>query len=124
MRNVIVYVPRGDQIAASHIVRGSGIVGEPHANSGWIVVYFEGAIYRPENMITYADRVLHAFYRMDERAPTVAKAAVPKDSLIPIGTYEPALRRVFLTGPESEHELAWWLGVEHVDPAELLATHR
>jgi hypothetical protein len=122
LRQIVVYVPADTGDEGLHIARGSGIVGEPKPSSGTVLIYFEGAIYKPVNISTFADRVMHAYYRMTERAPTIAKDRVPVERLIPVGTLDPIRKQVTLTGPESERDLARWLGAENVEPRQLRAS--
>ncbi len=119
MQQIIVYIPREGERATQHIARGSGIVGAPTPPSGMVLIYFEGAIYRQANIVTFADRVRHAHYRMREDAPTIAKSVAPAGSLIALGTFDAQRGIVELTGPESQRDLAAWLATETLDPAEL-----
>jgi hypothetical protein len=120
MRPIVVYVPAMNE--QLHIARGSGIVGEPSASSRTVLIYFEGDTHWPVNISTFADRVMHAYYRMVEHAPTVAKSRVPVSSVIPVGTFDPVREEVTLTGLESERDLARWLGTERVEPYQLRAS--
>jgi hypothetical protein len=117
----VVYVPAGYHPATSLIVRGSGIVGR--LDRGQLAeIYFEGAVFGQINIVTYADRVEHAFGRLEADYPTTAKMVVPRDALIPVGIFLPGERRIELTGPVSEERVARWLGQGdgHLDPIELL----
>jgi hypothetical protein len=124
MQQIIVYIPRTGEPATRHIAQGSGIVGAPTAHSGTVLIYYEGAIYRQANIVTFADRVLHAYYRMTEDAPTTAKAVVPTASLIALGTFDAQGGIVHLTGSESERDLAAWLTTRTLDAAELRVSRR
>ena len=119
MRQIIVYIPREGELATPRIAQGSGIVGAPTPSSDSVLIYYEGAIYRQANMVTFADRVRHAYYRMTERAPTRAKAVIPTALLVAVGTFDAQRGIVELTGSESERDLAVWLAAETLDPAEL-----
>jgi len=119
MQQIIVYIPRQEEPATRRIAQGSGIVGTPAASSDTVLIYYEGAIYRQANIVTFADRVRHAYYRMTEDAPTIAKAVVPAGSLIALGTFDAQRGIVELTGSESERDLAAWLATDTLDPAEL-----
>lgn len=122
MKQIVVYVPAPE--TRLHIARGSGIVGEPSPDSRSVLIYYEGATHKPVNASTLADRVAHAYHQMTQRAPTVAKSRVPTSSVIPVGTYDPATKQVWPTGPESEREFARWLGTERLDPRQLFPSDK
>lgn len=117
----VVYVPAGDHPATSTIAPASGIVGRPDG-SGLTEIYFEGGIYDQVNMASLADRVAHAYGRLAENYPTMARMVVPQDAIIAVGTYVPGERRIELTGPDSESLVARWLthGEQRLDPTELI----
>jgi hypothetical protein len=115
----VVYVPAGGHPATQGIARGSAIVGLPNPGSDEVRIYFEGAIYGQSDMRTLADRVVHAFGRMLEDAPTTATRLVPRDALVAVGTFESRPGRIVLTGEQSAAAVASWLGVPVLDPAEL-----
>ncbi len=118
---IVVYVPAvGAGGGTDGIAPGSAIVGRPKPDGGDTVeVYYEGALYRPANIRTLADRALHAAGRMDQEYPTTAKCEVPRGALVAVGTFDPDLVRIELTGPTSAQAVARWLGVPELDPAEL-----
>lgn len=118
---IVVYVPSGGFAATEGIASKSAIVGRPERGGDHVKIYFEGALYRPENMKTLADRARHAAGRLEQDYPTVAKRLVPREALVAVGTFDPAQGRILLTGPHSEREVARWLGVDELDPAELNA---
>jgi hypothetical protein len=119
MREIILYVPAGGQRATAGIARGSAIVGQPEPGSGDVTIYFEGAIYDPQNVRTLADRAKHAAGRMIEQYPTTATRLVPRDALVVVGTFDLREGCIQLAGPHSERAVADWLGTTQLDPAEL-----
>jgi hypothetical protein len=108
----IVYVPAGDDPAVTSIPAGAGIVGEP-VGDGDVTIYFEvaGAV----NTRTFAQRVRIAYERMTDRAQTTKARLVPRDALVPVGTYSPTRLEVSVTGPRSARRLGDWLGVAELD---------
>jgi hypothetical protein len=120
----VVYVPAPEHPATRTIAPASGIVGRP-GDPGLTEIYFEGAVHGQINMSSLADRVAHAYGRMAENNPTVARMVVPQDAIVAVGTYVPGERRIEPTGPDSEALLARWLthGEQRLDPAELIGRH-
>lgn len=118
-REIVVYVPAGGHPATGGIARGSAIVGVPEPGSEEVRIYFEGALYGQVDMVTLADRAVHAYGRLRERYPTLAKRMVPRVSLVAVGTFDEAGGRIILTGEQSASAVATWLGVPTLDPAEL-----
>jgi hypothetical protein len=112
-----VYVPAPGLL--TEIDRGSGIVGSRQAEDEWLIDY-EGNRYGYANVKTFADRVARAYDRHESRYPTVARMLVHRRSLVRIGSYDPKGRAVVVVGPHQP--LADWLGVEELDPLELLVT--
>ncbi len=86
---IVVYVPAGGSAATDGIASQSAIVGRPEPEGDHVKIYFEGALYRPENMKTLADRALHAAGRLEQDYPTVAKRFVPREALIAVGIFDP-----------------------------------
>jgi hypothetical protein len=121
MRQIVVFVPAREHAESLHIARGSGIVGEPKPSKQRVLIYFEGATERPVHMSRFADRVAAAYRQMSAASPTLSKAVLPTSALIAVGTYEPQRREVQLTGRDSEEELARWLRMPQLDPAQLYA---
>lgn len=119
MREIVLYIPVGGHPATADIARGSAIVGTPHAGSDEVEIYFEGADFDQEGMRTLADRAVHAAGRMLEGYPTRSVKVVPREALVAVGTFSPRERRIVLTGPGSERDVAAWLGTLHLDPVEL-----
>lgn len=117
-REIVVYLPNAGGSATAGIARGSAIVGQPKLGFDWVTIYFEGGIYGQENLGTLADRANQAAGRMIERAATAVRV-VPREVLMPVGTFDLHRRHITLTGPHSEGALAEWLGVVQLDPAEL-----
>jgi hypothetical protein len=118
-REIVVYVPAGGHPDTEGIARGSAIVGLPEPGSGEVRIYFEGALYGQVNMVTLADRAVHAVGRPRERYPTLARRMVPRAALVAVGTFDEAAGRIILTGEQSAATVATWLGVPTLDPAEL-----
>jgi len=118
-REIVVYVPAGGDPATAGIARGSAIVGVPDPGTEEVRIYFEGAVHDAVNMVTLADRAVHACGRMRERYPTIAKRVVPREALVAVGTFDEAGGRILLTGEQSASAVATWLGVPTLDPAEL-----
>jgi hypothetical protein len=83
-------------------------------------IYYEGAIYGQVGMRRLADRVRHAHGRLSTAYPTRAVRLVPPEALVAVGTFDADVGRIVPTGPDSEREMAAWLGNERLDQAELL----
>jgi hypothetical protein len=60
-----------------------------------------------------ADRAIHAYWRMRERYPTVAKMTVPAHDLVRVGTLDPE-RGVIRDEFDARTALLAWLGIEDV----------
>jgi hypothetical protein len=118
-REIVVYLPTGGHPATEGIARGSAIVGLPEPGAEEVRIYFEGALYEQSNMVTLADRAVHACGRLRERYPTLAKRMVPRAALVVVGTFDETGGRIILTGDQSASAVATWLGVPTLDPAEL-----
>lgn len=118
-REIVVYLPAGGHPATEGIARGSAIIGVPEPGAEEVRIYFEGALYEQVNMVTLADRAVHACGRLRERYPTIAKRMVPRSALVAVGTFDEAAGRIILTGEQSAAAVATWLGVPTLDPAEL-----
>ncbi len=118
-REIVVYLPAGGHPATEGIARGSAIVGVPEPGAEEVRIYFEGALYGQVNMVTLADRAVHAHGHLRERYPTIAKRMVPRGALVAVGTFDEAAGRIILTGDQSAAAVATWLGVPALDPAEL-----
>ena len=54
-----------------------------------MTISFEGNLYGAINLQGYEQRVEHAAARMITRYPTIAKALVPADDLVAVGTFSP-----------------------------------
>lgn len=113
-----VYLPV-DQTVLDHIDRGSGIVGVEDGER--ILLYFEGNRFGYANVVTFADRVMIAAGRMQERYPTIARMSVEVDSVRKVGRYDGS-RRISLVGEEID-SLAAWIGCPvHALPNEMQVT--
>lgn len=132
MEAINVYVPASghrpwDVMEAGRFLGidpGSGIVGTEQALTAGVervLVHYEGARYGQANMVTFADRVYHAWGRMSEDYPTSAKAWLPSDMLTQVGLFYPERGVVELL--DGRGELAAWLGLEEIHPTELLCSH-
>jgi len=99
-----VYVP-GPNCPIS-IVDGSGIVGCRHKGD-LIEIYFEGNIYGASELRPHLARVRHAYFRMREHYPTVARAVVPATELTHVGYYDEVSDELHIT---NQPELDRWLG--------------
>jgi len=118
-REIVVYLPAGGHPATEGIARGSAIVGVPEPGAEEVRIYFEDALNGQVNMVTLADRAVHAYGRLRKRYPTIAKRMVPRGSLVAVGTFDEPAGRIILTGEQSAAAVATWLGVPTLDPAEL-----
>lgn len=92
MEEVHVYVPVLGRLP--EIRRGSGIVGGPPDDHGWVLIDYEGKLYGAENLRTFADLVAHAHDRQRTSYPTVARQAVPAYHLLAVGRFAPETGRV------------------------------
>lgn len=111
--------------ALAHVLPGSGMVGTPMGDGARWVVDYEGNRNRSDNIITFADRVLHAAGRHPGQSspngyPTIARAVVLADAVVMIGEWDPVAGEVVLLDG-GEAALARWLGTPTVAPTELLA---
>jgi hypothetical protein len=118
-REIVVFLPVSDLGATTEIAAGSAVLGRPEPGCDEVEVYFEGNLHGAVNMATLADRALHAAGRMVHDYPTVAKMTVPRAALVAVGTFDPRAAKIELTGPDSERAVAFWLGAQELDPAEL-----
>src|SRR5262245_35255897 len=86
-----VFVPTRDISSRAwlgHVRRGSGIVGQYDGGAERVLLHFEGNLYDAFNIVTYADRVIHAAGRLLMDYPTVAKAKVPPAMIVRVGTFD------------------------------------
>lgn len=72
-----------------------------------VLVYFESNRLGASNIVTYADRCLHAAGRAAMNYPTVAKASLPASELVHAGTYD--LLRQVVTSVTNAPALKEWL---------------
>jgi len=114
-----VFVPRAGDDAARVIRAGSGIVGAPVPGAERVLVYYQDAVRGSPQMSRLAGRVFHAHARLLERAPTVARMAMPRASLVEVGVFDPPSATIAPIDERSEAALAAWLGSDVLDPAEL-----
>lgn len=105
----IVYVPR--EGAAHGIADASAIVAAVDADATDLVkVYYEGNLYKAENLKDFEDRVRIAAGRQADRAPTVAFRWFPRTELREVGRYDHDVGRV--TTLSEADALKAWLGDE------------
>jgi hypothetical protein len=115
----VVYIPVTGE-AQAVVAPGSGVVGELRED-GSLRLDFEGNTYGSPALERYANRVLKAAARQAQGYPTRARVEVAPESALAIGEFDSGEQVIRLTGPDSERLLAEWLGVEAVDPGELIA---
>ena len=101
---------------ATTVVPKSAIVGSD-TDDEYIVVDFEGAIYGPVNIKTYADRARHAAGRHITRYPTIARMRVARNDLTQVGWIDE--QGGITLFDETRGAVAAWLGVEQIAPEEL-----
>ena len=105
------------------IYSGSGIVAIAQPSGGYILD-FEGNRYGAVNLVRYGDRVHNALGRQQVRYPTAARHYVKDLSEYQvIGRFNANLGHVeLLDAPGIVDALQSWLGVEHLEGAELEAS--
>lgn len=87
-----LYVPRSDSHLTRMIDPGSAVVGEPLDDISRVAISFEGNRYG--SMRDFDEMVLHATDRLVTRYPTVARAWVLEDELVPVGLVDRDTRQV------------------------------
>lgn len=89
----ILFVPR--ELKHALFAPGSAILSsvEEAANPA-VIVYYEGNLYRFDNIKTFADKAMHAADRQSQRYPTSAMACIDREDLIEVGTYDLAQQRI------------------------------
>lgn len=114
-----MYLPVSTAVPVATIVaRGSAIVGPAASeDAAHLTVDYEGAVYGQVNLKTYADRARQAAGRHLSRSPTSARLVVARSDLRQIGWFDPT--KGIMLFNEMREEVASWLGVEIIDPAEL-----
>ena len=111
-----IMVPATNSPWSQVVDPGSAIVcaidehGVPITNDDRVLVYFESNRYGASNMATFVDRATIATSRLHDRAPTVAKAVVPKDEIILVAWFSSANRWIEEITPEAGELLAEWQG--------------
>jgi hypothetical protein len=113
MTDIDVFLP-SEQLA-SVIDRGSGVVGTTGA-AGRYTLDYEGNRFGASNVVTFADRVSVAAGRHLEKYPTVARASVPLDEVLRVGTFDTETGVVDLGAgdvgeDEARHLVAQWCGL-------------
>lgn len=84
--SVLVWVPAPHAAIRAIIKPGSAIVGI-NTGDGRVMCFYEGNLYGAVNLVEFKDKVACAAGRLKHDYPTIAKAWVPKDDLVPVGTY-------------------------------------
>jgi len=74
---------------------------------------------RAERNSTLADRAVYACGRMVDDYPTAAAMSVPRNALVPVGTFDPSTSEILVTGDQSAAAVAEWLDMRQLDPSEL-----
>lgn len=133
MGPLTVYVPRGESLLRAVIKQGSGIVGTPvrdwfhnqhedpeDAEADRIVIDYEGNLYGAANVVTFADRVLHAAGRHQAVYPTAARSVVKKDELVAVAEWDGACVNL-LADESAMAALADWLG-QKIERSELISS--
>lgn len=110
-RELLVFVPRSGVPAERMIDAGSAIVGADVRADGNVEVYYEGNRLGAENLRRYEDRLLVAGGRLAQRYPTIARALVPADDLVLVGTLDAGTWR-FAPHTHAESEIARWVGAD------------
>jgi hypothetical protein len=98
-------------VAPRSAIVGTGQDPEPGLLPKMIVVYYEGNLYGAVNMVTFADRAMHAYYRLRDHYPTVAMMAVPRSQVVQAATLYPEHGRVEVKNAEQQVRLTRWLGL-------------
>lgn len=113
MPNAPVYIPQGTP--AVKVLPGSALVGGQTLKNDRVVVYFEGNKHQIPDLRRFVARVGLAYGRMNQKAPTVAKAAFEPADLLQVGEYDPVRLAVSVHGTENLVQLGAWIGklVEH-----------
>lgn len=117
-----VFIPAEGAAWISLVDARSGIVGSPAPewfdyddDIGKHVIDFEGNRYGAANMVTYADRVHHAYGRHTEHYPTVARLVVSDESLEQVGWFYVAERRIEVEDGLALTHLCRWLELGHAE---------
>jgi hypothetical protein len=112
-----VYVPHEEAPAGKTIARGAGIVGSPAGewhpsdsslSDGRLTVDYEEPG-RYANIITFADRVYHAYDRQLSRYPTHKRMWILERELVKVGIFYPTHGRVEVTDGQALYSLLRWL---------------
>jgi hypothetical protein len=114
-----VYVPHEDALWSKTIAPGAGIVGSPAGEwhpadatlgDGRLTVDYE----EPgpaANIITFADRVYHAYDRQLSRYPTHKRMWILERELVQVGEFYPTHGRVEVRDGQELYKLLRWLGL-------------
>jgi hypothetical protein len=123
-----VYVP-AEPAAFTTTLPASGIVTHDDSSAlslrgiSFVEIYFEGNRHAAVNLQRWVDRVHHASGRLLLRAPTVARAMVPRVELLEVGTFDYDEGVVRLE-PAHAARCGAWTGewVTTADPDQLLTS--
>ena len=121
-QKLAVFVPSNATVwIASLVVRGSALVGNAESpEAKQITVDYEGNLHGAANIQTFADRARHAASRKTRLSPpTRARCTVPRCELRQVGWFDPENGITLLDDAQAQEALAFWLGVEDLDPKEL-----
>ena len=135
-----VYIVQNDTLRESFgVAKGSALVAEGEPVDGFLTCFFEGNLYNAENLQTFSQKAVMAYYRLIENAPTIAKRKFAIKSLLKVGEihsvipFTPAeiekLKQVkgmerflkpaptFIAAPETLPRLEAWNGTEKIAEA-------
>ena len=115
---VIVWVPA----VHTTIDSGAGIVSSRPERGGRVTVDFEGNRHGAGNIVTFADRVYHAYGRQVTDYPTIARMSLQTSWLIRVATFDPKTGIVYVGSAAAAATLAGWLGVQTIPEEELLCS--
>lgn len=86
-----------------------------HADESTLVVDYEGGRFGAQNIVTFADRCVHAHGRHVAHYPTVARSLVQLEAVFCVGVFYPEIERVEVGGGQEAFKLADWLGLVRED---------
>lgn len=110
-----VYIPNIAAPLWNTIDRASGIVGTPgKLDPNAVLIDYEGNRYNAMNIVTWADRVYHAYDRHTWNEgrgyPTIARLNVDPHEVVRVGSFDPEAGKITLDlNEKSTPELMSWL---------------
>ena len=129
-----VFVPAstnnvGERGVLFGIAPGSGIVGRRallRGHSEGLVLDYEGGIYQQSNIVTWADKVMHAAGRASTNYPTIARSWVKFEDVLHVGAYTLGADTVEVATLALKVLVCKWLGLDRLDQldAELRRSNR